>query len=53
MLIGVLVLFVFFPIGLIAIGIGIYYIACGPKIYAKLVADYKAVHPEFNENGNM
>lgn len=47
--IGLLVLFAFWPLGLLFAGIGIYYIACGPKIYAKLAANYKTVHPEFKE----
>lgn len=49
-ILGVLMLFLFWPLGLIALGIGIYYITCGPKIYKKLVENYKAVHPEFDED---
>lgn len=49
-ILGVLMLFLFWPLGLITIGIGVYYITCGPKIYANLVANYKAVHPDFEEN---
>lgn len=46
---GILLLFLFWPLGLVAIAIGIYYITCGPKIYADLVAKYKAVHPDYKE----
>lgn len=48
--IGFLMLFFYWPLGLFFTGLGIYYIACGPKIYADLVAKYKAVHPEYKEN---
>lgn len=47
--IGVFLLFVFWVLGLIAIAIGVYYITCGPKIYADLVVRYKEVHPEYEE----
>lgn len=49
-ILGFLMLFLFWPLGLISLGIGIYYITCGPKIYSKLVEDYKQVHPEYTEN---
>ena len=49
-ILGLLMLFLLWPLGLFAIGIGIYYITSGPKIYANAVARYKAVHPEFEEN---
>lgn len=48
--IGFLMLFLCWPVGLIFAGFGIYYIAYGSKIYANLVAKYKAVHPEYKEN---
>lgn len=49
-ILGVLALFVFWPFGVLATAIGIYYITCGPKIYADAVAKYKEVHPDFKEN---
>ena len=49
-IIGILLLFLLWPLGLAAIVIGVYYITCGPKIYDNLVAKYKAVHPDFKEN---
>lgn len=51
-ILGVFMLFFFWPFGMLSLGIGIYYITCGPKIYSKLVENYKAVHPEFDENKN-
>ena len=48
-ILGILLLLLLWPLGLAAIGIGIYYITCGPKIYADLVAKYKAVHPDYKE----
>ena len=47
---GIILLFLLLPLGLAIIAIGVYYITCGPKIYADLVRKYKAVHPEFEEN---
>lgn len=46
---GILLLFLLWPLGLAAIGLGVYYIICGPKIYADLVAKYKAVHPDYKD----
>lgn len=46
---GLLFLIFCWPLGLLFTALGIYYIACGPKIYAKLVEDYKALHPEFED----
>lgn len=48
-LLGILLLFLFWPIGLFSAALGIYYITCGKKIYADLVAKYKEVHPEYKE----
>lgn len=47
---GFLLLFLLWPLGIIAIGIGIYYVVCGPKIYADLVKNYKKAHPNYKEN---
>lgn len=47
---GILMVFLFWPAGLFFTCIGIYYIVCGPKIYKKLVDEYKEVHPDFIEN---
>lgn len=48
-ILGAFMLFVFWPFGLLVFGIGLYYVICGPKIYKKLVENYKSVHPEFRE----
>lgn len=48
--IGILMLFTCWPLGLFFAGFGTYYIVCGPKIYADLVAKYKAVYPDYEEN---
>lgn len=50
LVLGFLMLFLFWPVGLLTFILGAYYAICGPKIYTKLVEDYKAVHPEFEEN---
>lgn len=46
---GLLMLFLFWPLGVFFTALGVYYIACGPKIYSGLVEKYKAVHPEYEE----
>lgn len=48
-ILGLILLFLCWPLGLISMALGVYYIACGPKIYANAVAKYKAVHPEYKE----
>lgn len=48
-LIGILMLFLFWPLGIVFAGVGVYYIVCGPKIYSNLVERYKETHPEFEE----
>lgn len=47
---GILMMFLFWPAGLFFTCLGIYYIVCGPKIYKKIVDEYKAVHPDFIDN---
>lgn len=46
---GLMLLFLCWPFGLASIALGVYYIACGPKIYADAVSKYKAAHPEYKE----
>lgn len=48
-LLGVIGFLVFWWLGLIIFGIGLYYLVCGQKIYDKLLENYNAAHPKLGE----